>query len=86
MRLFIYEITYRWNENQPPRYDFTASAESSWSWKTKEQANSARRLIEQDGIAIMSPLGPTLYCEDYRIEARPQGGFSISCVHPLAST
>jgi hypothetical protein len=85
MRVFIHKITYRWNEGRPPLYDFTASAKSSWRWETRAQAEQARRIFEQvGGIVIEQPFVERLFCEDYRVEPRPQGGFGISCIHPVA--
>ena len=86
MRVFIYNMADRSEQGKPPLYEFTRSVEASYLWKERETANWRRRSFEELPIAITTPLGQRLYCEDYRVEERPQGGFCISCLHPIQST
>jgi hypothetical protein len=82
MRLFIHKITYRWNEKKQPLYEFTNIPNASWFWESKEQAEQARRILENDGIVIDQQFGGRIYCEEFWVEQLPHGGFGISCAYP----
>lgn len=85
MRLYIYKITQCAEEQKPFTYDFTKTIESAWVWTTREQAERTRRSIEETGgITVSIPFQPGVSCTDFRVEAKPQGGFAMSCEHPYA--
>ena len=86
MRLYIAKITPPDQEKISPRphttYDFTKFIECAWYWDSKEEA---QRVISFTGyIMVNQPAGNSAYCTDFQVEARPQGGFAISCDHPFA--
>jgi hypothetical protein len=85
MRLYIHKITKHAEELKPDTYDFTNSIEGAWFWTTLESAERAQHFFSHEsGITINPPFGGSAPCTDFRVEPRPQGGFAISCEHPLA--
>lgn len=53
-------------------------------WDKKEHAERARSLIAKEGITVRNPLtGNAEPCMDFRVEDRPEGGFSISSEVPI---
>jgi hypothetical protein len=83
MRLYIKTIDHG---NTHDTYAWTSAIEGAWNWDTKEQATLARRVIvDWGGITVKSPIecGKSGLCADFRVESRPQGGFAVSCEHPL---
>jgi hypothetical protein len=86
MRLYIHKITKHGEEFKPDIYDFTKSIEGAWFWTTPESAERAQHFFSHEGgITIRPPFGPSAACTDFRVEPRPQGGFAVSCEHPLAN-
>lgn len=84
MRVYIYKITKQQQERKPDLYDFTSTIRSAWHWATKDAADRACRLFSEIGIRIELPSGEYALCSEYRAETRPEGGFAVSCEHPLA--
>ena len=83
MRLYIRAINHGENHDT---YEWTSAIEAAWDWSTKEETINKCRVIEQGGITVKSPVefGKIGLCTDFRVEPRPQGGFAISCEHPLS--
>jgi hypothetical protein len=79
MRVYIASITEaEENTNTNNKYSFTESAENAHYWDTTESAENAKSMTCTGGISIKSRDG-RIACTDFRVESRPQGGFTISC-------
>jgi len=86
MRLYIHTTTKNVDQREPT-YTLTKAIEGAWHWTTLESADRICRFLSQTGITInvQNGFGDSVYCTDYRVESRPQGGFAISCEHPLSA-
>jgi hypothetical protein len=81
MRLYIKTII---KGEKRRTYEWVSAIEDAWHWDTQEQADADGTWIEQEGIFVRSTItGESGFCTDFRVESRPQGGFAISCEHPL---
>jgi hypothetical protein len=83
MRLFIKEIRRVDNHDT---FTWTSAIEGAWNWDAEGQATRYLRWILGWGeITVKSPteFGKASPCTDFRVEPRPQGGFALSCKHPL---
>lgn len=81
MRLYIRK---RSNGPRCPEYEFAKSIEAAQFWESSERVDRVCVLISHEGITITQPFqGGVRPCTDFRVESRPQGGFSISCEVPV---
>jgi hypothetical protein len=78
MRLYIGTITH---ENNRDSYVFTEDINKAFPWETDQKAESYLRwTIACGGTICHSPFTKVSgVCSDFRVEPRPQGGFTISC-------
>ena len=83
MRLYIKTINHG---DTHDTFTWTSAIEGAWHWNTKEETINKCRVIEQGGITVRSPIdfGKDGICTAFHVESRPQGGFAISCEHPLS--
>lgn len=84
MRLYISNIKKQ-RDQRPDIYDFAKSIAGSWFWTTKCSAEYAKRVFGITGIWAAPPFGTGNLCTEFEIEARPEGGFAISCEYPSVS-
>ena len=89
MRLYIAKITppdqeirKKSHHDAHTTYEFTKFIKCAWCWDPEEEAQRVSHSL--GGIVVNSTSGNRAYCTDFQVEARPQGGFAISCDHPFA--
>lgn len=84
MRLYIKAIDHG---DTHDTFTWTSAIEGAWNWNVQEQAaRFCRWILGWGGITVESPIefGKIGLCTDFRVESRPQGGFAVSCEHPLS--
>jgi hypothetical protein len=82
MRLYIYEINEPVEKHKRHTVEFVKAIEGALHWETREAAEV--HLQQFCPITIELPSGSVVHIPfaEFRIEARPQGGFAASCEHP----
>jgi hypothetical protein len=67
--MYIQHIEQHPQDHQATTFQLTESKDNAWFWKTEGEAAHAIEVWKQSGAAG----------GDFHVEARPQGGFLISC-------
>jgi hypothetical protein len=83
MRLYIKTIEHG---DTHDIFTWTPAIEGGWNWRVQERAGRfCCWILGWGGITVKSPIefGKVGVCADFRVEPRPQGGFVVSCEHPL---
>lgn len=82
MRLYIKTIS---RGNNHDTFQWTSAIGGAWNWNVPEQPGRlCCWIVGWGGIFVKSPVaGASGFCTEFRIEPRPQGGFAVSCEHPL---
>jgi hypothetical protein len=82
MRLYIYKIKEPVEKHKRHTVEWVKSIGGAWHWETREAAEV--HMQQFCPITIELPSGSVLLIPfaDFRIEARPEGGFAASCEHP----